>query len=564
MDKGFCIVLIALLVLVLGARTVSGEEEDQWVVHLDKDTDPNTFARQHHLTYAGPVAFLDAGFHLFSGRKSLRTRAVEESIKENSLWAERQVPREKQYTRVPDPLYDNQWHLHTHPYSIDADHAGNRTGWGVTIAIVDDGLQHAHPDIRANYDGPHSWDFNGGDPDPKPESALDGHGTAAAGVAAAVKENGHCGRGVAPRAKIVGLRTIADSVTDLVEAQALTHNGIGVVDIYSCSWGPVDDGVSMVGPGPIVQQALASYAGQRMMGRLGKGTIYVWASGNGREAGDSCAFDGYASSMFVNAIGAIDHTGNQSWYSEGCAALMAVMPSSGAMKGITTVDLLGSAGYDPSECTATFGGTSAAAPMAAGVMALILEERPDFTWRDVKHVIAKAATPIHTEDPDWHFNVRGYRHSHKYGFGVLKVPPLLAAAKKHKLVPSPFKTYQSPVVTTNTPATMIPCRFSYEVKGASEMSFIEHVTLYVGISHERRGNLVLTMISPEGTSSVLAPQRKRDSTNNYPVGGWSFMSVRHWGESKINGNWTFVLEDTNPRTTGRGHFNGFRLGIYGY
>lgn len=560
---GRLLLLLLFIVLCISTQTTK-DDHDQWVVHLDTNADPRAFAADHQLDYIGPVAFLDPGYHIFSQHKLLRTRAVEQSIKENSLWAERQVPRQKQYTRVADPLYESQWHLHTHPYGVDADYAGNRTGWGITIAIVDDGLQHTHPDLRANYDGPHSWDFNDNDPDPTPVSTRDGHGTAAAGVAAAVKENGHCGRGVAPKAKLVGLRTIADSVTDLTEAQALTHNAIGVVDIYSCSWGPADDGATMIAPGPIVTQALATYAGIRMMGRLGKGTIYVWAAGNGRDAGDSCAFDGYASSMFVNAIGSIDHTGNQSWYSEGCAALMGVTPSSGAMQGVTTVDLMGTAGYDPGECTATFGGTSASAPMAAGVIALILEERPELTWRDVKHVLAKGSIPVQTDDPDWHMNAAGYRHSHKYGFGLLKVPPLLAAARAHQLVPPAFKGYQSPLVTTSTGATMIPCRYVYEVKDAGDISFIEHVTLFVGISHEHRGSIRLTMTSPEGITSILASPRRHDTSNNYPVGGWSFMSVRHWGETHVNGNWTFVLEDTNPKTSGRGHFNGFRLGVYGY
>ncbi len=184
-------------------------------------------------------------------------------------WAERQVER-RQYKRVADPLYESQWHLHTHPYSIEADHSGvNVTGHGITIAIVDDGLQHTHPDIRANYDAAHSYDFNDNDHDPMPMHSDSGHGTSAAGVAAAVKENGHCGRGAAPGAKLVGLRTIDDAVTDLVEAQALSHNGISVVDIYSCSWGPEDNGVSMVSPGNLVQETLATYAGQ-LRGRLGE------------------------------------------------------------------------------------------------------------------------------------------------------------------------------------------------------------------------------------------------------------------------------------------------------
>ncbi len=554
-----------LLFLLLAVTVVLVQANDQWVIQLQPGIDAVKFAQQNGLVHVGPVTFLKShdNYHIFTATSS--RKRTEQTLKDNVQevkWAEVQQKRQKQYTRIADPLYESQWHLHTHPFGIDADYASGKTGAGITVAIVDDGLQHAHPDIAANYDAGHSWDFNGNDADPQPESIHDGHGTSAAGVAAGVKENGHCGRGVAPSAKLVGLRTIADSVTDLTEAQALSHNGIGVVDIYSCSWGPADDGTSMVAPGQLVQQTLALYAGQ-LRGRLGKGNVYVWASGNGREAGDTCAFDGYASNMFVNAIGAINHLGNVSWYSEGCAALMAVTPSSGAMMGITTIDLMGSAGYDATECTANFGGTSAAAPMAAGILALVLQERPDLTWRDVKHIIAKGSLPVQTTDPDWHMNGAGYKHSHTYGFGLMKVPSLLNAARLHELVP-PMQHFGTDTIVLNTRASMIPYTHVYEVKGVNHIHFIEHVTLLVGVSHERRGNVKISMISPEGTVSVLAESRPRDTHKNYQLGGWTFTSVRHWGETKVNGNWTFVLEDHDAHTRGRGHFNGFQLGIYGY
>lgn len=553
-----------LLICLVLAFTATAEE---WVVQLNKDVDATAFAQQHGLIYKGPVSFMEPSdnYHIFTAADGSNRKRTEEALRSDTQqvkWAEVQQKRQKQYTRIADPLYESQWHLHTHPFSVDADHASGRTGLGVTIAIVDDGLEHTHPDIAANYDAPHSWDFNGNDADPRPENIHDGHGTSAAGVAAAVKENGHCGRGVAPKAKIVGLRTIADSVTDLVEGQALSHNGIGVVDIYSCSWGPADDGSTMIEPGPLAEEALALYAGQQR-GRFGKGSIYVWASGNGRDAGDTCAFDGYASSIYVNAIGAINHEGNISWYSEGCASLMAVTPSSGMMKGITTVDLMGSAGYDPSECTASFGGTSAAAPMAAGILALVLEERPELTWRDVKHVIAKGSIPVQVNDPDWHMNAAGYKHSHKYGFGLMKVPSMLEAARTHQLVP-PMKFVGTNTILLSTLATMIPCNHTHEVKGVTDIHFIEHVKLMVGLSHERRGNVKISLISPSGTVSVLAEERPRDHHANYALQGWTFTSVRHWGESKVNGNWTFVFEDNNNKTKNRGHFNGFKLGIYGY
>ena len=61
-----------------------------------------------------------------------------------------------------------------------------------------------------------------------------------------------------------------------------------------------------------------------MQGRNGKGSIYVWASGNGGQKGDSCATDGYASSIYTIAVGAIDQNGNPAYFDEECTGKMAV------------------------------------------------------------------------------------------------------------------------------------------------------------------------------------------------------------------------------------------------
>ena len=59
-------------------------------------------------------------------------------------------------------------------------------------------------------------------------------------------------------------------------------------------------------------------------GRNGKGSIHVWASGNGGWSYDSCAADGYASSIYTIAVGSADQKGEQAGYDEDCAAKMAV------------------------------------------------------------------------------------------------------------------------------------------------------------------------------------------------------------------------------------------------
>ena len=42
------------------------------------------------------------------------------------------------------------------------------TGQGVVVSVVDDGLDHTHPDLMGSYDPTASWDFNDEDPDPSP------------------------------------------------------------------------------------------------------------------------------------------------------------------------------------------------------------------------------------------------------------------------------------------------------------------------------------------------------------------------------------------------------------
>ncbi len=545
--------LLSLLLLF----SLSFAKQHEWVIELEHDINPQEFASQHGLRYDGPTD-VNPNLHIFH---SSNIRMLVDTELPAIKWAEEQVER-KRYKRHGvqiDPLYVDQWHLQL-DHGID-DTNLQLNGSGVVIGIVDDGLQHEHPEIKDNYVARYSFNFNSGPrDDPTPRNSQDGHGTSAAAVAMAVRNNGHCGHGVAYGAKVAGLRLIAEAVSDLTEAQALSKY-FSVIDIYSNSWGPADTGQGLDAPGRLVRETLARYAGANI-GRRGRGTIYVWASGNGRDRQDSCNYDGYANNPYVNAIGAVDYTGQQSWYSEGCAALMAVTPSSGSMKGIVTADLMGAAGYDPSECTRTFGGTSSAAPLATGIIALMLQARPELTWRDVKHIIAKGATQINPLDPSWTTNEAGYHHSNKYGFGLLKLPQLLTAMRNHVLLPVNItqKQYVLPVAyqhdrAIGTTRTNVTISITENPQG---IHFIETVMLKVALRHPRRGNVAISLTSPSGVTSVLAEHRN-DPNANYPANGWAFSSVRHWGETTVIGDWIVTYDVSGTGGTLQWH----RLGIFG-
>ena len=155
-------------------------------------------------------------------------------------------------------------------------------------------------------------------------------------------------------------------MTDLIEANSMGHEP-NLIDIYSASWGPTDDGRTVDGPRNATMRAIVRGVNE---GRNGLGNIYVWASGDGGED-DDCNCDGYAASMWTISINSAINTGENAHYDESCSSTLASTFSNGAKDpntGVATTDLY-------VKCTRTHSGTSAAAPEAAGVFALALEAK---------------------------------------------------------------------------------------------------------------------------------------------------------------------------------------------
>lgn len=328
---------------------------------------------------------------------------------------------------INDPTFIEQWHL------INAMNPGNDVnvtglwyegifGEGITSAIVDDGLDVDNPDLNENFNAKGSWDFNSNTNFPKPRLFDDYHGTRCAGEIAAVK-NGQCGIGVSYKSKVSGIRILSGTITASEEAAAMIY-GLDVNDIYSCSWGPTDDGRTLSAPELIVKKAMVKGV---QKGRKDKGSVYVFASGNGGRNGDSCNFDGYTNSIFSITVGAIDYKGLHPAYAEACSAVMVVTYSSGSGEHIHTTDI-----HD--KCTAIHGGTSAAAPLAAGIYSLVLSVNPNLTWRDVQYVSALSAVPVNEDDGNYQITALDRKYSHKYGYGKIDAYQMVKFAENGKML----------------------------------------------------------------------------------------------------------------------------------
>ena len=164
----------------------------------------------------------------------------------------------------------------------------------------------------------------------------------------------------------VGVRMLDGEVNDLVEASALSLNP-QYIDIYSSSWGPNDDGATVDGPRELAQRA---FLNGTLAGRNGLGSIYVWAAGNGGRYEDSCNCDGYALSPLTISVGSASERDERPWYLEQCSSTLVSTYSSGGVmeRQIISTDLHGT-------CTSRHTGTSASAPLAAGILALALEAK---------------------------------------------------------------------------------------------------------------------------------------------------------------------------------------------
>ncbi|KAL4218302.1 Proprotein convertase subtilisin kexin type [Mactra antiquata] len=201
---------------------------------------------------------------------------------------------------------------------------------------------------------------------------------------------------------------------------------LNAVDIYSSSWGPIDDGKTIDDDdklGPLSEAAIQNAINT---GRDGKGSIFLFSSGSGGDNFDDCNVNGYVSSPYTIAIGTVDVIGSTGTEGEPCASILAVTYG-GRMNQTVKTTAYGST------CT-DFYGSEAATPIAAGIIALTLEANPNLTWRDVQHLIVKHAQPF-AAIFDYTTNGAGKLVNHDHGFGLMDAKAMVTDAVNWTLVP---------------------------------------------------------------------------------------------------------------------------------
>lgn len=533
--------------------------------------------------------------------------------------------------RVPDatasdPLFAHQWNLQNtgqaafaaRPGVPGADLrmseaiAGGNNGDGVTLAVADTGLEICHPDLAANVEPGKSYNFGhervaGASPtDPFNHDIRGDHGTAVAGVAAAVAGNGLGGRGVAPGVRLVGFNPGAVALFGSGDdAETAMYRSLGAsrrdpdsasVDIFNLSFRT-----------EIQSNSNPDFVRLMKMGttelRAGRGALYVKAAGNefnacspihplNRELGcvGSNADPDQNLPYLIN-VGAFNADDVKSSYSSAGANLWVVAPGgedSVERPGIITADQPGThAGFGlvfgedglsghPSldghgDYTSGFGGTSAAAPGAAGAVAIVLGVNPDLTWRDVKHLLAASARRI---DPDigrvraafggtpyvlrraWETNAAGYAYHNWYGFGAIAIDDAVALARTHapdslgEFVESAWfeaGEYLDLFIPDHDGAG---AAHEIDVAGLPDAADIEAVVLEIRADHADASDLSVQLTSPAGTVSILNTPFSWLLHGVPGLRDWRLMSNAFYGEPP-NGTWTLQVVDLARGDTGR-------------
>lgn len=464
-----------------------------------------------------------------------------------------------------DPLYVSQWHLAmigrlgfsgiNNTAGIErvwADH----TGANVRVGIWDTGVQATQWDLSANFFSSLLVSVNGQLNTGQPLTTGDIHGTAVAGLIAA-DNNGRGGVGVAFDGSITGVTIFggADDINSNWDRYLLTLDALQNFDVTNHSYGAVANFYTY--------DDVQKFHNAAVFGRGGLGTITVKSSGNYDANGNG---DGLDASQHSVTVAAIDANGYIASYSTYGAHILVSAPA-----GSVTTDVTGlGVGYDGllnGDYTNVFGGTSAAAPIVSGIVALMLDANPLLGWRDVHAILSLSAVgtgsiyggPTNTEHFAWRWNKAnnwnggGMHYSEDYGYGMVNAYNAVRMAEVWGLFFPQAQTsvnelmYSTGVINVNR-AMVDGGTLTYNFEVTQNMS-LEHVSLGLNFTHANLTQLRIQLVSPSGTSmNIYNGTTGNVATSDLGL-SYAFGLDGLRGE-QMQGIWSLQIQDTTRSETG--------------
>ncbi|MDT9547293.1 MAG: S8 family serine peptidase [Chlorobium phaeovibrioides] len=472
------------------------------------------------------------------------------------------------YGGVADPLESAQWYLD----ALGLGQLDSRiTGAGVRVGVVDEGIDINHPDLKDNLDFSLAYDTQFDTQDGQPKYPVlrgmppDNHGTAVAGIIASVANNETGIVGIAPDAELVSTR-VKWSYDQITQALGLQWQ----FDVSNNSWGATSPFGDNFNSTELVFAWQALRTGVED-GREGLGTVFVFSAGNSAAYGENTNYHNFQNAREVLTVAAANDDGSVASFSTPGANVLV-----GAYGvGLLTTDRLAGLGYTGSNYT-TFSGTSAAAPVVSGVVALMLEANPDLGYRDVQKILAYSAS--HPDNQDWkengayNWNLGGLKFNDSMGFGLVDAYAAVTLAETWSDVSTTInevsdsaRAFGLNLAIPDGDGTALSRTFTID-----NAMLVEHIELGVDLRHMRLGDIIIEITSPNGTVSTLMDRPTVNAEQPFGLSGddsgvpthllWDFSSVQFWGEEAA-GEWTITLKDVRAEETGT--LNSLSLRVYG-
>jgi len=300
-------------------------------------------------------------------------------------------------------------------------------------------------------------------------------------------------------------------------------------------------------------------------GRDGKGTIFLFSSGNYFDTLDDVNFGGITNSRLTITVGAVGKNGLHTTYSSPGAAVACVAPV-GDDFDVQDLQTIGVG--SPTQCGNSGQGTSFSMPVVTAVVALLLEANPDLSWRDVQGILAQTSTIVDDPKDDTTVtNAAGIWHSNWYGWGIVNTYEAVIAAMNwdfftEELQAIGFSADENAVLDDTPGNEFVSSLTLNPIADNYPDGFIaESTVVMLDLTHYQRGDLEIELVSPSGTSSVLSPGNRRENNQLEPEQRWKLMSLRNWGEDPT-GVWQLKIRDLvdrdreGPISTNDGETNG--------
>ena len=403
-----------------------------------------------------------------------------------------------------DPEYPNQFYLHNNgkylgqneeDISIETAWNNGLFGDNAKICVIDDGCNYHHKDLEENFNLEHSWNYLTFENDPIPQKAEDNSGTINAGIIAA-KENDIDIIGIANKAQISCFNLAEENRTKENLYDSISRDN----DYFK---------VKLFGFPPKCSKTECIHEEtdpilEDLLNKAPSTLIFVQPGGSDASIGSDTNFNSLTRSPRVIVVSDTTNKGTRSaWSNRGTNILI-----SSPVGGSSSYDNILFPSFPGLKANNSIEGTEYADPRnkgaasVAGAIALLLEMRPDLSWRDVHCMLAVSSTIIDPIHPSWQQNKRHISYSHIYGFGRLNFDQLFHVRDVWNKLPEQVFSEGN-----NTEESILPTMR----KGAIDriididdtVGTIEYVSLKIVLKCSDYSALRIQLFSPSNTMAYV-------------------------------------------------------------